>query len=182
MTIEYTAPFDGTAVPGGDPDGYVLPEGEGSMTWFAGALVTMKAKAADTRGQLAFFECDVPYGWQAPVHRHANESELFFITEGTWEIFVNDTVHDVRPGSTVWIPHGTAHSIFVSSKRGRGYCVLTPGGFERFFETMGQPATVPSMPTHDTWVPTVEELMAGGQAMGWEFVEPEPRRLAPPRG
>jgi hypothetical protein len=33
------------------------------------------------------------------------------------------------------------------------------------------------MPTHPTPDPPVEELLAGGQAMGWEFVEPRPRRL-----
>src|ERR1700761_1244472 len=104
MTIAYTAPHGGTPVPGANPDGYVLGPDEGSMTWFEGALLTFTAKAADTRGILSFFRNEVPYGWQAPVHRHANESELFFITEGEWEIFVRDTVHDVGPGCTVWIP------------------------------------------------------------------------------
>jgi hypothetical protein len=127
---------------------------------------------------LSFFQCDVPYGWQSPVHRHAHESELFFITEGEWEAYVHDTVHLVTPGSTVWIPQGTAHSIFVRSKRGRGYCVVTPAGFEKFFGAMGEPATVPGMPTHATRMPSVEELLAGGRALGWEFVEPQPRRLA----
>jgi hypothetical protein len=86
-------------------------------------------------------------------------------------------VHLVTPGCTVWIPQSTAHSIFVRSKRGRGFCVVTPAGFEKFFEDLGEPATVPSMPTHPTPDPPVEELLAGGQAMGWEFVEPRPRRL-----
>lgn len=177
MTFEYQAPFGGTPTPGAHPDGYMLGENEGSATWFAEALITFKAKAADTGGVLSFFQCDVPYGWQAPVHRHANESELFFITEGRWEVYVNDTVHDVQPGCTVWIPKSTDHSIFVSSKRARGYCVVTPAGFERFFEVMGEPATVPSMPTHPTRNPSPEELTRGGAEMGWEFVEPAPRRL-----
>jgi quercetin dioxygenase-like cupin family protein len=177
MSFDYTAPHGGTPVPGADPSGYMLGPDEGSTTWFAGALLTFKAKAADTRGVLSFFQCDVPYGWQAPVHRHAGESELFFITEGEWEVYVKDTVHLATPGSTVWIPRSTAHSIFVRSKRGRGYCVVTPAGFEKFFEDMGEPATVASMPTHPTRNPSPDELLAGGQAMGWEFVEPQPRRL-----
>ena len=177
---EYKAPFDGTPVPGADPDGYALGADEGSMTWFVGALLTFKAKAADTRGQLSFFQCDVPYGWQAPVHRHANESELFFITEGEWEVLSNKEVHLVKPGGTVWIPAGTQHSIFVRSPRGRGYCVITPGGFEKFFEVAGAPATVPSMPTHKTRMPDAAELTQIGKDFGWEFVEPEPRRYQGP--
>jgi quercetin dioxygenase-like cupin family protein len=167
----------GTATPGADPGGYMMPAEEGSLTWFEKALITFKAKSADTRGILSFFQCDVPYGWQAPVHQHANEAELFFVTEGTWEIFVNDTVHKVEPGCTVWIPPDTAHSIFVSSRRGRGYSVITPGGFEVFFEETGEPATVASMPTHQTREPTVDELLAAGKELGWVLVEPQPRRL-----
>lgn len=173
---EYEAPHGGTHTPGADPLGYSLAEDEGSKSWFEGALVTFKAKAADTKGMMSFIQCDVPYGWQAPVHRHANESEFFFITEGEWEVLSNETVHLVRPGGVVWIPPNTNHSIFVRSIRGRGYCVTTPGGFERFFELAGEPATVPSMPTHKTHIPTNEELAKIGQDMGWELIEPEPRR------
>ena len=164
--------------PGANPDGYMLGPDEGSMTWFAKALITFKAKSADTNGIVSFFQCDVPYGWQSPVHRHANEAELFHITEGEWEVFVNDTVHLVTPGCMVWIPPATPHSIFVRSKRGRGFCYVTPAGFEVFFEDVGEPATVPAMPTHETWNPSVEELTEAGQSVGWEFVEPAPRRLS----
>lgn len=167
----------GTPIPGAHPDGYMLKPDEGTFTWFEKALITFKAKSADTRGIVSFFQCDVPYGWQAPVHRHANEAELFYITEGVWEVFVNDTVHEVTPGCTVWIPPDTPHSIFVSSQRGRGYCYVTPAGFEVFFEETGEPATVPSMPTHPTREPSVEELLSVGQDLGWVLLEPEPRRL-----
>jgi quercetin dioxygenase-like cupin family protein len=177
MTFDYTAPHNGTPVPGTNPDGYMLGPDQGSMTWFVGALLTFKAKAADTRGTLSFFQVECLSGWQAPVHKHANESELFYITEGEFEIFVNDTVHLAGPGCTVWIPQNTAHSIFVRSQRGRGHCVITPAGFEKFFEDLGEPATTPSMPTHPTRMPSVEELLQGGEAMGWILIEPTPRRL-----
>ena len=177
MSFGYVAPHNGTPIPGASPKGYMLGPDDGTHTWFEKALITFKAKAADTEGVLSFFRCDVPQGWQAPVHRHANESELFFITEGRWEIFVNDTVHEARAGSTVWIPANTKHSIYVTSKTGQGHCVITPGGFEKFFEDTGEPATVPSMPTHPTREPSVDELLRVGQEMGWILEEPQPRRL-----
>jgi len=110
------------------------------------------------------------------VHRHANESELFFITEGEWEVLSGGKVHLVRSGGTVWIPAGSEHSIFVRSKRGRGFCVITPAGFEKFFELAGEPATTLAMPTHQTHIPDAQELLKIGQDLGWELVEPEPRR------
>jgi quercetin dioxygenase-like cupin family protein len=171
----------GTPTPGAHPNGYMLRPGEGTLTWFDRALITFMAKSADTRGIAAFFKCEVPYGWQSPVHRHANESDMFYITEGEWEIFVNDTVHLVTPGCTVWIPPATPHSIFVRSQRGTGFCYVTPAGFEVFFEEAGEPATVPSMPTHQTQQPSVADLQQLGANLGWELVEPEPRRLNHPQ-
>jgi hypothetical protein len=41
---------------------------------------------------------------QALMHRYATESDLFFITEGAVQIFVNVTCNDGTPGCTVGIP------------------------------------------------------------------------------
>ena len=60
MSFAYEAPFGGTAVPGADPKGYALAEDEGSATWFVGGLIIFKAKAADTNGQLSFFQSGLP--------------------------------------------------------------------------------------------------------------------------
>lgn len=173
----YADRHGGAPTPGADPNGYMLGPDEGSFTYFFGGLMTFKAKAADTRGALSFVQVEVPHGWQAPVHRHADEGELFYITEGEAEILVNDTVHLATPGCTLWIPANTNHSLFVTSKVARGWTVITPGGFEKFFEDLGEPATVPTMPTHPTRMPSPEELLAVGADYGWELVEPEPRRL-----
>lgn len=167
----------GTPIPGADPNGYMLGPDEGSYTYFVGGLIGFKAKAADTRGVLSFFEVDAPNGWQAPVHRHAGEHELFYVTEGELEILVNDTVHLATPGCTLWIPANTSHSLFVSSAIARGLAVFTPGGFEKFFEDLGEPATAPTIPTHPTRIPSAEEFLAVGAAYGWELIDPEPRRL-----
>jgi hypothetical protein len=46
----------------------MLGADQGSMTWSPGRLITYKAKAADTRGVLSFFQWDVPVehgsGWE----------------------------------------------------------------------------------------------------------------------
>lgn len=178
MTVQHTPGQDaGTPTPGADPNGYMLGPDGGAHVYFVGGLMSFKAKAADTRGVLSFMHVDVPHGWQAPVDRHAHESELFHITHGEWEIYVNDTVHLATPGCTLWIPANTDHSIFVRSTVARGYCVIAPGGFEKFFEDLGEPAAVPSRPTHDTRMPSVDELLAGGASYGWQLIDPQPRRL-----
>lgn len=178
MTFQHShAHDDGTPTPGAHPNGYMLGPDEGLPIWFAGGLIAFRAKAADTRGMMSFFNVEAPYGWQAPVHKHAGEGEAFYGIEGEVEVFVNDTVHLMKPGCFVWIPPDTPHSLFVRTPRAKGFCVVTPAGFEKFFEDLGETATIPSMPTHETRMPSVEELTEGGAKYGWQFVEPEPRRL-----
>lgn len=179
FSMNHAAQMDSVPIPGTDPTGYMLGPDGGSRTWMDGGLITFKAKSADTDGIVSYFECEVPHGWQGPVHRHANEGEFFHITEGEWEIFVRDTVHLATAGCVLWIPPATPHSIYVRSQRGKGSCYVTPAGFERFFEVVGEEATIPSMPTHQTRVATVDELAAAGEKYGWELVEPQPRRLQP---
>ena len=94
------------------------------------------------------------------------------------EVLVNETVHRATAGCTLWIPSNTNHSLFVTSQRVRGFCVITPGGFEKFFEDLGEPATVQSMPTHQTRMPSPEEFMEVGAKYEWKFQEPDPRRLS----
>ena len=91
------------------------------------------------------------------------------------EVLVNETVHRATAGCTLWIPSNTNHSLFVTSQRVRGFCVITPGGFEKFFEDLGEPATVQSMPTHQTRMPSPEEFMEVGAKYEWKFQEPDPR-------
>ena len=72
MTFPRTPGQDrGTPTPGANPNGYMLGPDEGSMTWFEKSLITFKAKSADTRGMVSFFQWDEPYAWQAPVRKHA---------------------------------------------------------------------------------------------------------------
>ena len=126
---------------------------------------------------MSFFNVEAPYGWDSPVHKHAGEGEAFYGLEGEMEVFVNDSVHLMKPGSFIWIPPDTPHSIFVRTPRAKGFAIVAPAGFEGFIEELGEPATVPSMPTHETRTPSVEELTEGGAKYGWQFVEPTPRRL-----
>lgn len=165
----------GTPTPGADPAGYMLSQSEGDLVWFAGALLSFKAKALDTNGMLSFCQVDCLRGWQAPVHRHAHEAELFYIDEGDVDILVGDSVKEATAGSVVWIPPDTSHSIFVHSPTSRMLITVTPGGFEHFFEELGEPAKIPAVPTHEYHMPSVDDFVATGQKYGWQLEAPQPR-------
>jgi quercetin dioxygenase-like cupin family protein len=175
VTLPPKPPLLGTPTPGADPHGYHLEQGRGDHVWFAGALLTFKAKALDTDGMLSVCQVDCLHGWQAPVHRHAHEGELFLVVDGDVDILIGDDVAQGTAGSVLWIPPGASHSIFVQSPVCRMYVTVTPGGFEHFFEELGEPATIPAIPTHDPRMPTTDDFVAAGQKYGWQLEEPAPR-------
>lgn len=50
--------------------GYSLREDEGEDFWLFGALVTIKASAADTGGQYCLLDLEMPPGVGSPWHVH----------------------------------------------------------------------------------------------------------------
>ena len=51
-----------------------------------GASIRLIARAIDTEGRLAVFEQSTPPAWGPPRHVHANEDEIVYVIEGTYEV------------------------------------------------------------------------------------------------
>jgi quercetin dioxygenase-like cupin family protein len=160
-----------TALANGTPPeyapGYALQPGEGPAVWFRNSLVTMKARARDTDGHFSLMEWYAPRGMCAPGHLHPNESEFFNILEGEVDITCGDTVYHGTPGSYIYIPRSTVHDIQVTTASARFTVLATPGGFERWFEELGEPALAPTFPYTDHRAATLEEMVATGEKYGW---------------
>jgi quercetin dioxygenase-like cupin family protein len=157
--------------PQGISPGYALGPGEGPATWFQGGILTMKARATDTDGQFGLVEFYQARGSVAPGHIHHNEAEGFIILEGTLRIGVGDTVYDATPGMYVYVPKQTVHDWIVTSAYCRFLVIITPAGFEHFFEELGEPALAPTFPYTDHRRPTLEEVQAVGEKYGWSAAE-----------
>lgn len=147
--------------------GYHLAPGEGPAIWFQGGLITMKARAKDTDGQYAVTEWYGPRGMVAPGHRHRSDAEGFFILEGTLDIGVGDRTYQATPGSFIHVPKDTVHDWRVTSASCRFLVIILPGGFEHFFEELGEDARSPSYPYTEHRHPSFEEIQAVGEKYGW---------------
>ena len=118
-----------------------VPAGNGKKWWVVGDTYTFKATAADTDGQLAFFEASVPPAAGPPPHIHTGEDEFYFVLEGEVTVFGAGEEFQTGPGSFVFVPRGTLHSFRNQSQElVRMVVGLTPAGFEEFFFQVGQPA------------------------------------------
>ena len=77
-------------------------------------------------------------GGGPPPHIHHREDETFQILEGEYEWMVGEKKFIAQKGTTIFAPRGVAHTYrYLGKTPGRLMCVITPSGFEGFFEEIG---------------------------------------------
>jgi quercetin dioxygenase-like cupin family protein len=122
--------------------GIQLGPGEGSLgSNPLGGTVTLKVRAEQSNGTLGAFEtvtapCEGP-----PLHVHPEMDEILYILEGRFRVKLDDDVADAEPRAFVFIPRGVVHTWqCVGDGPGRFLAIVTPAGFERFFEQAAEAA------------------------------------------
>lgn len=79
-------------------------------------------------------------GTEPPLHVRSREDESFYLLEGEIEFHVGDERFHVGPGGYVFMPRDVPHSFRIVTESAKAILVITPGGFEAFFQKMGSPA------------------------------------------
>lgn len=130
-----------------------------------GIPMVIRIHGRDTGGVVSAVEShDVP-GGGPPPHIHQNEDETFQILEGEYEWTIGDETFVVAKGTTIFAPRGIPHTYrYLGSEPGRLMCVITPSGFEGFFEEIG--AMSPDLQQD---IPRVLEI---GSKYGLQFLPP----------
>lgn len=130
-----------------------------------GDVIRVLLGGAASEGKSAMIEETSPPGGGPPPHVHAHEDETFYVLEGEVEFLLGDRWTPVSPGTSVWGPRGVAHTFRnVGSAPSRVLAVLTPAGFERFFEEVDR--------LSQSGPPAPEQLVALGQRYGLTFLPP----------
>ena len=158
MLTEEIAPADVREV--------VLAPGEGQAL---NPTVTLKLRSEQTGGTFALVEGTAPPRTQGPgLHMHTREDESFYILEGALKFRIGEQTVTATAGSTVFMPRGIPHTFcnpFDEPARVLG--LITPGGFERFFED--QLEMMKSVPEGGSPSPAAMEAIAhkyGGVLLG----------------
>jgi mannose-6-phosphate isomerase-like protein (cupin superfamily) len=101
-----------------------------------------------TRGTLAVLIFpDEPGPPGPPLHVHANDDELFLITEGEYRFYADGDWTDVGVGAVVYLPKGVAHCYYNSgTTTARHWTLTTPSGFERFLPRFVEEMAKPNGP------------------------------------
>jgi quercetin dioxygenase-like cupin family protein len=142
-----------------------IPAGGGRKINVLGIPMVIRIQGRDTGGIVSAVEShDVP-GGGPPLHIHHREDETFQVLEGEYEWTVGGEMFIAQKGATIFAPRGIPHTYrYLGKMPGRLMCVITPSGFEGFFEKIGALS-----PQQQQDIPRVLEL---GRKYGLEFPPP----------
>ena len=74
----------------------------------------------------------------APFHRHSREDEFTVVTSGRIGFLLGDEVFHAGPGELVRKPKGQWHTFWnAGDEPARVLEIISPAGFERYFEVIG---------------------------------------------
>lgn len=115
-----------------------VPITGGKQVNILGIPMLIRIHGRDTGGVVSVVEShDVP-GGGPPPHIHHREDETFQILEGDYEFMVGGKTILAKPGTTLFAPRGIPHTYrYLGTTPGRLMCIITPSGFEGFFEEIG---------------------------------------------
>jgi len=110
----------------------------GKQVNILGIPMVIRIHGRDTGGVVSAVEShDVP-GGGPPPHIHHREDETFQVLEGEYEWTVGAKTFVAKKGATIFAPRGIPHTYrYLGRTPGRLMCVITPAGFEGFFEEIG---------------------------------------------
>lgn len=149
----------------------VIELDQGKAIWAQGHLFVLKVDSDITGGSFSVTEMLVAPSpvLGAPPHIHHNEDEAFYVLEGTVSYRLGGQEAQVSAGSLVFIPRGTLHAFNnVGADAARLLFVLSPAGFEHFFEEIGEAARSRSLPP-PPGPPNMEQLRTLAEKYGFSL-------------
>lgn len=125
------------------------PAGSGDALWAMGSLFELKLTAAESEGALGIAEVTQPPGIATPLHSHVNEAEVFFLLEGTILYEAGGILHELGPGSLMYLPREVPHRFRITGNRpARILVIAIPGSLLDLYAEVGVPAAQRSLPAH----------------------------------
>lgn len=104
-----------------------------------GALCRIIADGPMTGGAFSIVEERGRAGYMTPRHVHQREAETFFVLSGELEGWAAGTTQRVTEGNLVYLPADLEHAFRIVWPSAHFLTLITPAGFETFFEDSGVP-------------------------------------------
>src|ERR671930_2347195 len=92
---------------------FVVAPGEGRFIDLTEFGMTVKASAEETADVVSVLEADEPPGFGPPIHVHHDAAEAFYVLEGEYIMYLEDSEFVCPTGSFIFIPRGVRHGFRV---------------------------------------------------------------------
>ena len=104
------------------------------MDW-NGDIVHVLLDKEGTGGDMGIFTVETSAPGGPGRHVHDDAGEAFYLLSGQVEVLVGEELFVVEAGESAFVPKGMEHTFrFLSEDGGKIIVIVTPGGFEGFFE------------------------------------------------
>jgi quercetin dioxygenase-like cupin family protein len=143
---------------------------EGDAYWFLGGLYEVLLAADDTDGAVTVMRMTAPAGTGSPPHTHPG-AEALYVLEGDLDVHIGDETVAAGPGSRFYFPAGT-REWFEARTRATVLVTYLPGGIDRFFAEVGEPAATRDLPEPSDTPPDFERLVAVAARHGMDIEPP----------
>ncbi len=120
--------------------------------------INVLLRGAESAGRVALTDNRVRSGGGPPLHHHAFD-EAFYVLEGELTFQLGDERFVRRAGGLAFVPGGAHHTFAnLSGSDARTLIVITPAGFERYFEQMAarEAGVEPRPEAREPWPETVK--------------------------
>lgn len=98
-------------------------------------------RSEQTGGAVAVVENRLPAHWGGPPLHHHDFDEAFYVLEGELTIQLGEALHRFGPGEVAFAPRGAHHTLAnLAAAPARYVLVITPAGFERYFDRLAAEA------------------------------------------
>jgi len=142
--------------------------------WHLGGLLTIRILSGESNGSIGIVEERAVRGYATPPHVHGREDETLYVISGELEHVVGGKTGTAREGDAVFLPRGIGHHFRVTSADAHFLVIMTPGGFEEFFQHVSPPAAATRVPgEHDHPHTDPARMTAVAAAMGTTVFRPD---------
>ena len=101
-------------------------------------LTPCKLTSEDSGGACSAFELSARPQTGPPLHVHHREDEWYYVLSGEFLFKAGGEPHTMPAGASIWLPRDIPHTwANTSAAEAKLILVCRPGGFERFFEELG---------------------------------------------
>ena len=155
----------------------VLGPDDGKAISLASIGVRFMVGGDESGGGFALVEHPMPpRALAAPLHRHRHEDEYSYVLEGRVGALLGDELLYGEPGDLIFKPRAQWHTFWnAGDEPARILEIISPAGFERYFEEVGALAAAPGPPDR-------ERVVAIADRYGLEFDVESVARLTAEHG